>query len=139
MDIRYPALLKKEDTGVFVEFVDLPDTFTEGATEEEALFNAAEVLTVMLDWKLDNDQEIPLPSDNVANAIYIAPDAKTQAALLVRRARAASDISMAELARAIETSWPAAQRLEDARHWPSLKQLDKVAAALGKKLVLSFE
>jgi antitoxin HicB len=29
--------------------------------------------------------------------------------------------------------------LEDAKHWPSLKQLDKAAAALGKRLVLSME
>jgi antitoxin HicB len=39
----------------------------------------------------------------------------------------------------MQTSWPAAQRLEDPRHSPSLKQLERAAAALGKRLVLSFE
>ncbi len=138
MDIRYPAKLTREETGFLVEFIDLDDTFTEGTTEEEALFNAAEVLTAMLDWRLDNDRPIPSPS-TVADAHYIAPDAKTQAALLVRHAREGAAITIADLARALETSWPAAQRLERGSHWPSLKQLDKVASALGKRLVLSFE
>ena len=43
------------------------------------------------------------------------------------------------LARALETSWPAAKRLEDPTQWPSLKTLDRAAAALGKRLVLSLE
>ena len=137
MDIRYPALLKREETRFLVKFIDLSDTFTEGATEDEALFNAAEVLSAMLDWRLDNVQTVSPPSANVPDAHYIAPDAKTQAALLVRLAR--GERSLADLARALETSWLAAKRLEDTRHWSSLKQLEKTATALGYKLVLSFE
>lgn len=137
MEIRYPAVLRHEETGYFVEFVDLPDTFTEGQTMEEALFNASEVLTAMLDFKIEHDQPIPPMSEGVSGAVYVAPDAKTQAALLVRHAR--GERSMADLARALDTSWPAAQRLEDTRHWPSLKQLEKAASALGKRLVLSME
>jgi antitoxin HicB len=137
MEMCYPALLKPDENGFYVEFVDLPDTFTEGETEEEALFNASEVLTAMLDWRLDEGKDIPAPSLGVIGAHYIAPDAKTQSALLVRQARGSR--SLADIARALDTSWPAAKRLEDPRHWPSLKQLDKAAAALGKRLVLSFE
>jgi len=33
MDIRYPATVETQEDGtVFVQFVDLPDTFTEGQT-----------------------------------------------------------------------------------------------------------
>lgn len=137
MNIHYPAKLVPEQDGYFVQFVDLDEAFTEGATLEEALFNAAEVLTAMLDWRLDEAKEIPLPSQNVPGAHYIAPDAKTQSALLIRQAR--GERSLADIARALETSWPAAKRLENPRHWPSLKQLDKAATILGKRLVLSFE
>ena len=77
------------------------------------------------------------PTEGLEGAHYVAPDAKTQAALLVRRTR--GERSLADLARALETSWPAAKRLEDPRHWPSLKQLERAAAALGKRLVLTFE
>jgi len=63
MDIHYPAMIERQEpSGLLVTFPDLPDTFTEGATLDEALFNAAEVLTAMLGWKLDNNQLIPLPS-----------------------------------------------------------------------------
>ena len=48
MDIRYPATVEKQKDGSFlVQFVDLPDTFTEGQSKEEALFNATEVLSAM--------------------------------------------------------------------------------------------
>lgn len=138
MNIRYPATLQTQLDGTFlVEFVDLPDTFTEGRTEEEAIFNATEVLSAMLAWRLDEAKDVPAPSANIKGAHYIAPDAKTQAAMLLRLAR--GERTLSELARALETSWPAAKRLEDPAHWPSLKTLDRAAAALGKRLVLTLE
>jgi antitoxin HicB len=120
-----------------VEFVDLPDAFTEGLTMEEALFNAAEVLSAMVGWHLDQGSDIPAPSLNVEGARYIAPDAKTQAVLLLRHARGTR--TLADLARAMDTSWPQAKRLEDPHHWPSLKTLDRAARVLGKRFVLSME
>lgn len=138
MDIRYPATVERQTDGSYlVKFVDLDDTFTEGKTKDEALFNAAEVLSGMLAWRLDEGKDVPPPSRKIKGAYYIAPDAKTQAAMLLRLARA--ERSLSELARALETSWPAAKRLEDPTHWPSLKTLDKAAAALGKRLVLTLE
>jgi antitoxin HicB len=138
MDIRYPATVERQPDGAYlVQFIDLDDTFTEGKTKEEALFNAAEVLSAMLAWRLDEGKDIPPPSRKIKGMHYIAPDAKTQAAMLLRLARAERSVS--ELARAMETSWPAAKRLEDPTHWPSLKTLDRAAAALGKRLVLTLE
>ena len=138
MDIRYPATVEAQADGTFLaRFVDLPDTFTEGQTIEEALFNASEVLSAMLAWRLDEAMDVPSPSQKIKGAHYIAPDAKTQAAMLLRLAR--GERTLSDLARALETSWPAAKRLEDPTHWPSLKTLDRAAAALGKRLVLTLE
>ncbi len=138
MEIRYPATVEAQPDGSYlVQFVDLPDTFTEGASKEEALFNAAEVLSGMLAWRLDEAKDVPAPSAKVKGAHYIAPDAKTQAAMLLRLAR--GERSLSELARVLQTSWPSARRLENPTHWPSLKTLDRAAAALGKRLVLVLE
>ena len=138
MEIRYPATVEQQPDGSFlVSFLDLADTFTEGKTKEEALFNAAEVLSAMLAWRLDEAKDVPPPTQKIKGAHYIAPDAKTQAAMLLRLARGKRSLS--ELARALETSWPAAKRLENPSHWPSLKTLDRAAAALGKRLVLVLE
>ena len=138
MDIRYPATIESQKDGTFfVQFIDLPDTFSKGHTKEEALFNASEALSAMLAWRLDEARDVPAPSRKVRGAHYIAPDAKTQAAMLLRLAR--GERTLSELARTLETSWPAAKRLENPTHWPSLKTLDKAAAALGKRLVLTLE
>ena len=138
MEIRYPATVTLQADGShLVQFVDLPDTFTEGASREEALFNAAEVLSGMLAWRLDEAKDVPAPSQKIKGAQYIAPDAKTQAAMLLRLAR--GERSVSDLARALQTSWPSARRLENPTHWPSLKTLDRAAAALGKRLVLVLE
>jgi antitoxin HicB len=144
MEISYPARISPQKGGsLMVEFLDLPDTFTEGETLEEALFNAAAVLSAMVGWHIDQGSDIPAPTPKlkrvkrVKGVYYIAPDAKTQAVLLLRQAR--GNRSLGELARAMDTSWPQAKRLEDPHHWPSLKTLDKAARVLGKRLVLSME
>ena len=121
--------------GVPSEFAAV--TTCQGETLDECEFNGAEVLSLILEEYIESGREIPLPAQRVKGAHYLAPDAKVQAALLVRLARGTR--SLAEVARALETSWPSAKRLENPRHYPTLKQLEKAAAALGKKLVLSFE
>jgi len=74
MDIRYPATVEQQADGTYlVQFVDLPDTFTEGHTREEALFNAAEALSAMLAWRLDEGKDVPAASQKIQGADYIAP------------------------------------------------------------------
>ena len=62
-----------------------------------------------------------------------------QTAILLRVTRLAEGKTLAELARALGTSWPAVQRLEKPNANPTLKQLERVAHALGKRLVLELE
>ncbi|MBF0175388.1 MAG: type II toxin-antitoxin system HicB family antitoxin [Magnetococcales bacterium] len=137
MDIRYPAILTPEDGGFLAQFVDLEEAFTEGDTLEDVLSNASKVLSMTLNGRMDEGMDIPQPTPKAVGAYLVAPDAKTQAAMLIRQARKGR--SMADVARTMGTSWPAAKRLEDPHHCPSLKQLEKAAAIFGKKLVISFE
>ncbi len=67
----------------------------------------------------------------------IAPSARAQAALLMRWAK--GEHTTAEIARTLNTSWPAISRLEDPHHWPNLRQLERAAAAIGQRLVISLE
>ena len=138
LEARYPAVLEPEESGgFFVRFVDVEGALTDGETLDEAQFNASEALSGILGWMLDENRPIPDPSPAGEGMVLIAPDTRTQAALLIRRAR--GERSLAELARSLETSWPSAQRLENPRHSPTLRQLEKAAAALGKRLVLALE
>ncbi len=137
MNIRYPAVIKpQKPSGYFVRLPDIEEAVTQGETIDECLFNAAEVLSLVLDHRIAKGQPVPKAS-RIRGARMVSPDAKTQAAILIRMVRGKRPVS--EVARALETSWPSAQRLEDPKHWPSLRQLEKAASALGKRLVLSFE
>ena len=140
MNILYPAKIKhsKIDNKYLVKFDDLDEALTEGGTLEEALFNASEVLTLTLEGRLDEGMNIPSPSKKNGNCVYlVSPSARVQSALLIRLSRV--NHSIAEIARTLDSSWPAVSRLEDPHHWPSLRQLERVANAMGLRLVLSLE
>jgi len=92
MNMAYPYIIEpQEDGGYLVRFVDFPEAYSEGATEEEAAFNAQEVLSLVLEQRLADNGEIPLPSwtDGLPLA---APDAVIQSALLIHRARKAEQM-----------------------------------------------
>lgn len=103
--------------------------------QAEALFNAAEVLALTLEGRMDEGEPIPKPGKH--RGIWVPRSPACQAALLVRQTRAERPLS--DLARRLETSWAAAQRLEDPHHAATVRQLDRVAAAYSKRLVLHFE
>jgi len=137
--IHYAVKLAKQAEGGFtVTFPDIPEVITEGDTMEEARFNAAEALSLALSVRVELGDVIPTPTQPAgADMEWVKPDAAVQAAMLVRTTRGSRPL--ADLARALGTSWPAAQRLENPRHFPTLKQLERAAAALGKRLILAFE
>lgn len=136
MKISYNAILDPQPEGGFVvTFPDLPDAITEGDSEEESLYNASEVLTLTLDGRMEEGEDIPDALYQGGYAVYPAPTC--QAALLVRMSRRNRPLS--DVARALHTSWAAAQRLENPHHATNIRQLEKAASVFGKRLVLSFE
>lgn len=123
-----------------MQFLDLEEAFTEGDTVEEAKFNASEVLSLTLTGRIEDGFNVPTPTDAKGDNIYCAiPDADIQVALQVHWLREAMNVSMADLARNLKTSWPSAQRFEKPRNNPTLNKLSEVAASFGKKLVIYFE
>ena len=138
MNVLYPAIFEydKSDKRYTVHFPNLPEAITEGETLEEASFSASEVLTLTVEGRVDEGIDIPRPSRQ-KNAKLIAPSARAQAALLLRWAQ--GDHTIAEMARALNTSWPAVARLEDLHHWPNLRQLERAAATIGYRLIISLE
>ncbi len=136
--IRYAAILDTQPEGGFtVTFPDIPEAITEGDDRDAALFNAVEVLTLCLEQRMVDGDPIPA-AHKVKGGVWIEPAAAVQAALLVRLAREVQGMTLADLARALHTSWPSAQRLEQPGSNPTLKQLERAAAALGKRLVVGL-
>lgn len=136
--IRYPATLAPQPEGGYtVTFRDFPEAVTEGNDRDEALFNAQEVLSLVLEQRMEDGDPIPAAA-NIRGKDMVEPSAAIQAALLIRQAREAQGLTVAGIARALNTSWPSAQRLERAGGNPTLKQLERAAAALGKRLVVEL-
>ena len=137
MKIWYPCKIQKDNDEKFlVTFPDFPETLTEGDTEEEAFFNASEALTLTLEGWAEEGTVIPYPPQ-VGSGFMVYPSSRVQAALLIRFSRKGR--KKADLARSLGTSWPVVSHMEDLHHWTTLRQLDKTAAILGKRLVVSFE
>jgi len=138
MNVLYPAYFHydEHEKRYTITFPDLSEAITEAEKLEEAYFNASEVLTLTLKGRMEEDMEIPIPSSH-KGAQLIAPSARVQAALLIRWAK--GEHTFAEIARTLGTSWPAVARLEDPHHWPNLRQLERAAAAMGQRLVISLE
>lgn len=140
MKLEYPALFEQEADGSAwnVRFTDFAEAFTYGVTLEEAAYNAREVLDLTLESRLADGETIPYPG-TVETEYFFAPSPSIQSAILIHLAREEQHKTLADVARALGTSWPSAARLEDPRHWPTLRQLDRAAAVLGKRLVLCLE
>lgn len=136
--VRYGAALARQPEGGYtVIFPDIPEAITEGDSRDAALFNAAEVLSLVLEQRIIDGDPLPPPS-KVKGGTWVEPEATVQAAVLVRQAREAQGKTLADLARALNTSWPSAQRLEQPGSNPTLRQLERAAAALGKRLVVEL-
>lgn len=137
MKIWYPCTIQKgEDKKFLVTFPDFSEALTEGDTEEEALFNASEALTLTLEGRAEEGMPIPLPPQEESDRM-VYPSSRVQAALLIRFGRKGR--KKADIARSLGTSWPVISQMEDLHHWTTLRQLDKTASILGKRLVVSFE
>lgn len=143
MNIKYPATIKKirEMPDYFlVSFLDV-DIQAGGATLKEALRQGSAGLTFELTCLMDEMGKIPYPSQKKEgepdDIVYIAPEARIQAALLLRAARGKHTVEV--VAGAAKLSVAQVEKLEDLRYWSSLKALDKAASVLGKRLVLSIE
>src|SRR6266478_5195374 len=111
MKICYPCKVERDEDGRYVVcFPDFAEALTEGETLEEALFNASEALSLTLEGRAEEGMSIPLPpSKDLEHMIY--PSSRVQAALLVRFSRKGRKI--ADIARSLGTSWPAASHMED--------------------------
>lgn len=66
-------------------------------------------------------------------------DVADQIAVSILRARLAHGLSQVELATLVGTSNSAISRLESGTHRPSISTLERVAEALGLRLVIGFE
>jgi antitoxin HicB len=124
----------QEAGGVLVQFIDVPEAHTFGATEADAGGdNALDCLIAALGGYMRLGREIPRPSPARGRPVVILPPL-VSAKLALYEAMRAQRITRTELARRLGLQENAIRRLLDLDHRSHIDQLDRALAALGKRL-----
>jgi predicted RNase H-like HicB family nuclease/DNA-binding XRE family transcriptional regulator len=130
--MEYYCKLTEQDGMYIVEFPDLPEVLTYGDTQEEALRNAQDALNGAVASDVARGLNIPQPVF-YADLFPIELDPVTSIALQLRFIRGSE--SQTDIASKLGLTYQAYQRLENpSKGNPTIKTLERVAAALGKKL-----
>lgn len=136
--LAYAAQIEKQDDSYLVTFPDFENVITYGRTIEEALQNAEEALNGCIESDFERGFVISPPSTISGENIFNIPVAPHIAvAIMLRSLRA--DRPQTEVARQLNISYQVYQRHENPRKAnPTIKTLEKIARAFGKRIEFGF-
>jgi len=136
----YPATLELgEDGRLLVRFLDLPEALTDGATEAEALAEAADCLSEALAARIASAEEIPTPSAPSSCQRLVAPSLRIALKAALHRVLRAKKATAADLARALGIDHKEARRLLDPKELSKIDRLEDALAAFGYRSVAMVE
>jgi len=132
----YRATVAKSGKHWLVSFADCEGCLTEGNSRTEAIENAHEALEGWLEAHLVQGNAPPRPRARKGDAIEVAP--LLSAVLQIRWRREELELTQGQLAKRAGVSQQQIAKLEDPDGNPTVATLEKIAAALGLRLELSF-
>ena len=137
--MEYIAKITKEDDGYTVEFPDIPGCYTCGDSLDEALTMAEDALYAVLYAKLEDKDPLPTATlkEDKKNGFY-AIQVRGRLALAYTIFEARRGKSAASLCQKMGITRQAYQKIEDPNAGITFATLEKLAAALGKKLEIKF-
>lgn len=130
IDLTYGAKIEPDGEGFLVTFRDIENAFTYGETLEEAIFNAQEVLDLILLDRLEKNEQIEQPSAFKNGEVAIAVSPEVAAPALLHIMRELNHRSMADVARSMGVSYQSYQRMESGKNL-TMRSLKRAASALG--------
>jgi predicted RNase H-like HicB family nuclease/DNA-binding XRE family transcriptional regulator len=141
--MRYSAYVHREGTQWLADFPDAPGCQTFADSPDELRTAAQEALEGWLEAHLVDGQVPQRPEDRseapVGSELWrVDVSPKLTAALEIRRARHARGWTQKQLAEKLGVSQQQIGKLENPDENPTLGTIEKVAAALGLELQLSF-
>ena len=135
----YGVSIHEEDGDFVVSVRDLPEVVTSGSSIEEALELAADAIEVIVAGRMEDEQDLPVPSKARKGEHAVALPAPMAAKAAVYHAWKESGLKKTELARKLDRNEVEVRRILNPRHGTKLDQLDEAAKALGGRLVVTFE
>ena len=135
MRYEFPVELTREDDGsVTVTFDGLPGT-TWGATEAEALRQAADALVTVLSTYVSDNEPVPRPKPAHGRPL-VSVNALEAAKLGLHDAMLATGVSNRELAQRLGADEMAVQRLRDPLRRSHIGTVEAALAMLGRRLAV---
>ena len=132
--LAYPVDFERDTNGtLLVTFPDFSEAVNFGEDESDALLRALGALETVLGARIDDREDIPLPSP-AAGRPCIIPPAPSAAKVLLYRAMREAGVRKADLARRLGWHGPQIDRLLDLNHASRLDQIEAALAVLGKRL-----
>ena len=134
MTHAFPYAFEPEESGgVLVQFVDVPEAHTSGATEAAAGELALDCLIAALGGYIRLARKLPRPSPARGRPVATLPPL-VAAKLALYEAMRAQGITRTELARRLGLQENGVRRLLDLDHRSHIDQIDRALAVLGKRL-----
>jgi antitoxin HicB len=130
----YPVVIARDGKGYSAQFPDIPEALTSGRTRAEALEMAQDALESAMEFYFEDNRPVPLPSRPKAGQDVVELATSLSAKVLLLNELLAQAVTPAELARRLETSPQAVQRIIDLDHATKIDTIAQAFRALGKRL-----
>ena len=135
----YPArLVPDSNATVLATFPDFPEAATFGANVAEALVQAQDALLAVIAARIDDGEDVPLPSPPGDDLHAVELPALAEAKILLWRAMRQGNVSKVELSRRIGWELPQVERLLDPYDPSPFNDLETALRALGKRIALAL-
>lgn len=136
----YPANVVRDKDGRYVvTFPDFGWGATDGATLEEAIFEAEDCLAEIVASTIDDGADLPEPSKPTGDQVMIYAPVEIAAKAVIYTTMKIRKMKTIELARGLKVDEKEARRILDPHHKTKLPRMEKALRVLGKKMVVSFE
>ncbi len=139
MKIVYPAKFEADEDGrILVTFRDLPEAATDGATEDEARAEAADLLNSALMFRMKYREDIPAPSRTRKGEELVAPDAAVAMKIALYIAMRDLGMTAAELSRKLGVDNRETQRILNPYHATKTARMGEAIEATGRHAVIEL-
>ncbi len=137
--MEYFARIRKVKGEHFVYFPDMPNVLTYGFTHEHALEMAEEALNAVLEVDFARGFVLPSATNYAGKRAYFPISVLPHIALAYELKALRKKETQVGIAKKLGISYQAYQKLENPRKCnPTVKTLEKIGVALGKRLVVGF-
>lgn len=139
MRYAYPCNFVSHESqgdGFVVTFPDIPEAITGAYTRAESLLLAEDALTVALSMYVDNDEDIPTPSDPSDGQVLIALPPLIAAKLALYSALKEQGLSKVDLADRLGITENAAGNLMNPDYGSHMTPVMNALKAVGRTLVV---